>query len=148
MKVRWLKIISITAIPLFLFVLLLWVRWLNDPKADEMERQARYLSGWRAIDCGHVRTDVDNNSTEELRALECANACTITAFRDRKAFRMRHDVTTMDSTVHYGLIGTPRGEIYALKSESGSGFRPLTRHKWKNPIVIRRDNKERLIEAK
>ncbi len=149
MKQRWIKVSFFALsllLPVVLFVVLLWVRWMRDPRVDEMERQARQLSGWRAIDCGRVRTNIDDSDSNISLPLWQAQACMVSAFRAHRAFRMRRDEDTMDSTIHYCFVRTPRGDIYTLHSETGSATQPLARNRWKNPVIVTRKGREFLTD--
>ena len=80
-------------------------RWEMEHFGDRLDREARWLAGWRSVDCGRIRLRNDANP-----AIDCA----LYAFRERRPFRVRFDLQGVDSSPSQGVVFTPSGEVFEL----------------------------------
>jgi len=103
-----LKTLLIVLLPVVLLVIIKWWYWAYNPRVDELERQARRLSGWWAIDCGHPKI---GDCREDHGP---ADACAMAAFKARKAFRVRYEVCGTDTNWYEAIVGTTQGSLYFL----------------------------------
>jgi hypothetical protein len=76
---------------------------------DRLDWASRRLAGWNAKNCGHVPADGD--------AREASN-CVLSALRDKKPFRVRYDLMSVDADPAVSLVGAPDGHLYRLSFES------------------------------
>lgn len=104
--------------------------WLRDPRIDALERRARQLSGWSAVDCGSsVATDyvdqtegyVDQKSLDDRAA---GNACATAAFSAHRAFRVRFETSGPGAAFSEIVVGTAQGHLYRLSQGSGLADQP------------------------
>src|SRR5450432_3058602 len=75
---------------------------------DKLERASKMLAGPTATNCGHVPFGGDARK---------ASTCALTAFRDKKLFRVRYslwDISFVDATEDVSVIGAPNGHVYEL----------------------------------
>ena len=80
-------------------------RWEMEHFGDRLDREARWLAGWRSVDCGHIRLRSDANP-----AIDCA----LYAFREHRPFRVRFDLQGINSSPSQGVVFTPAGEVVEL----------------------------------
>ena len=80
-------------------------RWQMEHFGDRLDRQARWLAGWRAVDCGRIRLRGDANP-----AIDCA----LFAYREHRPFRVRFDLQGLSTSPSQGIVATPDGEVYEL----------------------------------
>lgn len=81
-----------------------WQRWQIAHFGDRLDREARSLAGWRALDCGHIRLRGDANP-----GIDCA----LSAFRIHRPFRVRFDLQGLTSPSE-GVVFTPTGDLVEL----------------------------------
>ncbi len=80
---------------------------------DKLNQASRRLAGPNARDCGRIRVDGDARQAKD---------CALSAFRDKKPFRMRYqlwDVSFVDATQEVSLVGAQDGHVYELTSWLG-----------------------------
>jgi hypothetical protein len=80
---------------------------------DKLDQASRRLAGPNARDCGRIRIDGDARQ---------AKNCALSAFRDKKPFRMRYqlwDISFVDATQEVSLVGAQDGHVYELSSWFG-----------------------------
>lgn len=87
-----------------------FARWEMEHFGDRLDRTSRSLAGWRAVDCGHIRLRDDANP-----AIDCA----LSAFRQRRPFRVRFDLQGLTSPSE-GVVYTPSGELFELSYDRRS----------------------------
>jgi hypothetical protein len=111
-------------IPLYVFLLLspilvplILIPWAERiivlVTGDKLDQASRRLAGPNARDCGRIRFDGDARQ---------AKNCTLSAFRDKKPFRMRYqlwDTSFVDATQEVSLVGAQDGHVYELSSWFG-----------------------------
>ena len=88
---------------------------------DILDKEQRYLAGIQAINCGKAQLELaENNRVFEDRAK--VDACAVTAFKAKTPFIARYDTKTdLESDDSFGIVGTPQGKVYFLRSEYSSG---------------------------
>lgn len=80
-------------------------RWEMEHFGDRLDRESRWLAGWRAVDCGHIRLRSDANP-----AIDCA----LYAFREHRPFRVRFDLQGLNSSPSQGVVFNSDGATYEL----------------------------------
>jgi hypothetical protein len=97
---------------------------------DKLDRASKRLAGPNATNCGHVRFGSDARK---------ASLCALTAFRDKKPFRVRYslwDITFVDATKDVSMVGAPDGHVYELSSYYGfhspASGEDVTTEQWKS----------------
>jgi hypothetical protein len=78
------------------------VTWVT---GDRMDWASRKLAGWDARNCGHVPADGDARE---------ASTCVLSAFREKRSFRVRYDLVGVDAGPTVSLVWAPDGHIYRL----------------------------------
>lgn len=81
---------------------LLPITWLT---GDRMDWATRRLSERGARNCGRVPTNGDARE---------ASTCVVSAFGDRKSFRVRYDLVGVDAGPTVSLVGVSDGHVYRL----------------------------------
>lgn len=118
--------LSLLGLLLFPFSLpfILYMFWLHDPRSDMLEKRARQLSGWGAVDCGNggLSDYIDQKSLDERAG---ATSCAMRAFKARKAFRVRYDNSGPGMSYSEVIVGTAQGKIYRLSVGWGMAEQPF-----------------------
>ena len=78
------------------------ITWVT---GDRMDWTTRRLAGSGARNCGHVSAGGDARE---------ASTCVLSAFHDRRSFRVRYDLVGVDAGPTMSLVRTPDGHVYEL----------------------------------
>jgi hypothetical protein len=80
-----------------------YIVWVT---GDRMDWASRKLAGSNATNCGRVHSaDVDARH---------ASNCALSAFRDKRPFRVRYDLIGVDAGPTVSLVGAQDGHVYEL----------------------------------
>jgi len=91
-----------------------YIVWVT---GDRMDWATRKLAGSNATNCGRVRGD-DGDARQ-------ASNCALSAFRDKKSFRVRYDLISTDAGPTISLVGAPDGHLYELSFFSSAYGGPI-----------------------
>jgi hypothetical protein len=81
---------------------LLPITWVT---GDRMDWAIRRLAVWNTRNCGRVQAGGDARE---------ASSCVLSAFRDRRSFRVRYDLLGVDAGPMVSLVGDSNGHVYQL----------------------------------
>jgi len=79
---------------------------------DKLDWKSRRLAGWSATDCGRVEPNADGTK---------ASACVLKAFQDKKPFRVRYDLMSIDEVTAHAIVGARDGHVYQIGFDGGYG---------------------------
>jgi hypothetical protein len=103
-------------------------KWTWRTFGDPFDWEARRIAGLRAVDC--VPYGKGRRQAERIAA------CISTARLDRRGFRTRFNVCSMDSCGAYGLVGSPEGIVYELSFSVAQGHVTLKRRICPSPLGL------------
>jgi hypothetical protein len=111
-----------------------------DPRGDALDRAIRRKVGY-AQDCGTV--PVGGNPA-------AADACSVSAFKAKRAFRVRYEDMGSDSQRSVAIAGTTHGDIYFFDYDSdpsgGSNIgEAVYEHQCKAPLVIQKPGRRKIL---
>lgn len=99
---------SCLLVPAFLYGL-----WLLDPRVDALDRRARQLAGWSAVDCGcSATTDHIDQAVAQKQA--AVRACASQAHKQHAPFRARFNNYTRTGLYSQVIVGTAEGRLFSL----------------------------------
>jgi hypothetical protein len=111
---------------------------------DKLDWQSHRLAGWKARNCGHVTRNGDATK---------ASACVIEAVKNKQAFRVRFETTSIDEESAFSIVGNSSGHFYHLgflggSPDGGVDFFRQTVTEWKcaEPVSFHKEldwNKDR-----
>ena len=89
------------------------------------------LVGPNAVDCGWA------NPYDSKRFI--VDACGITAFRKRRAFRLMYNVSVHQGIRNYGLGGNSKGQLFFLSNADGTDNQVFEEklHRCQHPLIVR-----------
>lgn len=78
---------------------------------DKLDWESRRLAGRNARNCGRVPIEADAREAYD---------CVVSAFRDKRPFRVRYETSNVDEASAVGIVGADDGHIYHLGFLGGS----------------------------